>query len=227
MSSRDVILQRIRSGLTNAVAAGFGDLRDQAALGAPPVPEVWPRTNSAPAALAPRFQAELKALNGEAIPCPTMADARRQLAQLMETAPWARMGSLDRPITRDLTADLPADHLAWVTSDWTAEQIEQLPAGLITADALLADTGSCVVHCTTAQERLMCYLPPACVVVARLDQLAEHLPAAWGPIAQGCLSKDSRGEIVLITGPSRTADIEKILILGVHGPKRLVVLVVG
>ena len=73
----------------------------------------------------------------------------------------------------------------------------------------------------------MCYLPPACVVVARLDQLAEHLPAAWGPIAQGCLSKDSRGEIVLITGPSRTADIEKILILGVHGPKRLVVLVVG
>ena len=98
MSSRDVILQRIRSGLTNAVAAGFGDLRDQAALGAPPVPEVWPRTNSVPAALAPRFQAELKALNGEAIPCPTMADARRQLAQLMETAPWARMGSLDRPI---------------------------------------------------------------------------------------------------------------------------------
>ena len=73
----------------------------------------------------------------------------------------------------------------------------------------------------------MCYLPPACVVVARVDQLAEHLPAAWGPISAACAAKDSRGEIVLITGPSRTADIEKILILGVHGPKRLVVLVVG
>ena len=36
-----------------------------------------------------------------------------------------------------------------------------------------------------------------------------------------------RGELVILTGPSRTADIEKILILGVHGPKRLVVLLVG
>jgi L-lactate dehydrogenase complex protein LldG len=73
----------------------------------------------------------------------------------------------------------------------------------------------------------MCYLPPACIVIARVDQLAENLPAAWGPISQVCAAQDSRGEIVVITGPSRTADIEKVLILGVHGPKRLVVLVVG
>jgi L-lactate dehydrogenase complex protein LldG len=221
MNSRDVILQRIRSGLAHAVAAGFGDLRE------PPTPEVWPRTSKEPSALAPQFQAELGLLHGEVIPCPTMADARQQLARLMETAPWARLGSLDRPLARELTADLPPDRFDWVISDWTAEQIEQLPAGLITADALLADTGSCVVHCSTVQERLMCYLPPACIVVAQVNQLVEHLPAAWGPISAACAARDSRGEIVLITGPSRTADIEKILILGVHGPKRLVVLVVG
>ena len=221
MSSRDVILQRIRNGLANAAAAGFGDLRE------PPVPEVWPRTNPEPAALVSRFQSELETLKGQPIHCPTMADARRELAQLMETAPWARLGSLDRPLTRELTAGLPAERVDWVTSDWSAQQIEQLPAGLITADALLADTGSCVVHCSTAQERLMCYLPPACIVVARVDQLAEHLPAAWGPIAKACAAKEATGEILLITGPSRTSDIEKILILGVHGPKRLVVLVVG
>ncbi len=221
MSSRDVILQRIRSGLTNATAAGFGDLRE------PPVPEVWPRTNAEPATLVSQFRTELEALKGEVISCPTMADARRQLAQLMEAAPWARLGSVDRPLTRELTAEIPADRLDWVTPDWTPAKIEQLPAGLIVADALLADTGSCVVHCSTAQERLICYLPPACIVVARVDQLAEHLPAAWGPISKACVSKDARGEIVLISGPSRTSDIEKILILGVHGPKRLVVLVVG
>ena len=221
MSSRDVILQRIRSGLTNAAAAGFADVRE------PPVPEVWPRTNPEPAALVAQFSAELEALKGETIPCPTMADARRQLAQLMETAPWPRLGSLDRPQTREVTAEMPAERVDWITSAWTPPQIEQLPAGLITAEALLADTGSCVVHCATAQERLMCYLPPACIVLARVDQLAENLPAAWGPISKVCAAQDSRGEIVLITGPSRTADIEKILILGVHGPKRLVVLLVG
>ncbi len=220
MSSRDVILQRIRSGLTNAKAAGFADVCE------PPVSQVWPRVNPGPSALISQFRAELEVLKGEAIHCPTMADAKAQLAGLMDTAPWDRAGCLDRPLTRELTADLPADRLNWVTADWTPQQIEQLPVGVITAEALLADTGSCVIHCATATERLMCYLPPACVVVARMGQLVEHLPAAWGPISQVCAAKDSRGEIVLITGPSRTADIEKILILGVHGPKRLVVLVV-
>jgi L-lactate dehydrogenase complex protein LldG len=221
MSSRDVILQRIRSGLNNAAAAGFGDLRE------PPVPEVWPNTSPAPAALVSRFQAELALLKGEAIVAATMADARRQLADLISAEAWPCLGSLDRPLARELTSGLGAGHVEWVNAEWSANQIERLSVGLIAADALLADTGSCVVHCSTAAERLMCYLPPACIVVARVDQLAEHLPAAWGPIAKVCGSKDSRGEIVLITGPSRTADIEKKLILGVHGPKKLVVLLVG
>ena len=219
--SREVILQRIRSGLTNAVAAGFGDIRQ------PPVHEVWPRTTPAPLSMVEQFSDELKSLHGEPIHCPTMADARRTLAELMEAAPWANMGALDSPLTRELTAELPPERVAWVTADWTALQIEKLPVGLIAADALLADTGSCVVTCTSSQERLMCYLPPACIVVARIEQMAEHLPAAWSPISKTCTSPDSRGEVVLITGPSRTADIEKKLILGVHGPKRLVVIVVG
>ena len=74
---------------------------------------------------------------------------------------------------------------------------------------------------------MLCYLPPACVVVARLDQLAEHLPAAWSQLAPRLSDPQLRGEYVIVTGPSRTADIEKILILGVHGPKRLVVILVG
>ena len=69
-------------------------------------------------------------------------------------------------------------------------------------------------------------MPPACVVVARVDQLAEHLPAAWAAIAARAADPALRGEFVIVTGPSRTSDIEKILILGVHGPKRLVVLLV-
>jgi L-lactate dehydrogenase complex protein LldG len=57
--------------------------------------------------------------------------------------------------------------------------------------------------------------------------LAEHLPAAWPAIAARAAEPARRGEFVIVTGPSRTADIEKILILGVHGPKRLVVMLIG
>jgi L-lactate dehydrogenase complex protein LldG len=102
-----------------------------------------------------------------------------------------------------------------------------LSASVIVADALLADTGSCLIDCGTAEDRLLCYLPPACVVIGRLDQLVEHLPAAWPAIAPRVAEPARRGEFVIVTGPSRTADIEKILILGVHGPKRLVVMLVG
>ena len=221
MTSREVILQRIRSGLTNAVAAGFGDVQE------PPVPEVWPRTGRTSSELFAQFSEELNLLKGEPLRCATVDDARQQLYQVVEAGGYSRLGCLDRPLLRDLTGQIAAERIDWVSADWTAERIEQLPAALITAEALLADTGSCVVHCATAAERLMCYLPPVCIIAARLDQLAEHLPAAWPPIAAACRPQESRGEIVLITGPSRTADIEKKLILGVHGPKRLVVMIVG
>ena len=220
MTSREVILQRIRSGLTNAAAAGFGD------VGEPPVPEVWPRTGRAPSELIVQFSEELNLLKGEPIQAPTIDTAQRQLAQLMDTSGWSRIGCLDRPLARELTQQIAAERIDWVSANWTAEQIEKLPAALIMADALLADTGSCVVHCGAAVERLMCYLPPVCIIAARLNQLVEHLPAAWPSIAAACHAAESRGEIVLITGPSRTADIEKKLILGVHGPKRLIVMVV-
>jgi L-lactate dehydrogenase complex protein LldG len=101
-----------------------------------------------------------------------------------------------------------------------------LSAAVVEADFLLADTGTCMVACATPHERLLCYLPPACVVVARADRLREHMPAAWDEIARRTADPGLRGEFVFITGPSRTADIEKILILGVHGPKRLAVLLV-
>ncbi len=220
MTSREVILQRIRSGLTNAAAAGFGDVSE------PPVPEVWPRTGRAPSELLVQFSDELSLLKGELLHCATIDAARKQLSQIMEADGWSLLGSLDRPLLRDLTGHISAERIDWVTADWTAERIERLPVALITADALLADTGSCVVHCATAVERLMCYLPPVCIIAAGLNQLVEHLPAAWPPIAAACRAAESRGEIVLITGPSRTADIEKKLILGVHGPKRLIVMVV-
>lgn len=224
MSSRDAILSRIRTALS-------GD-RDRPV---PPVPEVWPRENPPVAAMAERFQRELEAVHGEVIRCADMQEARRALAALAAEESWEAIGSMDRPLCRELCGDLERPPVFWAgegkdpsrTLDGSPESMANLSAGVVEADCLLADTGTVMVACGLAEERLLCYLPPVCVVAATVDRLSEHLPAAWPKIAPRVADPNTRGEFVFITGPSRTADIEKILILGVHGPKRLVVCLVG
>ncbi len=216
MNSRDTILHRVRTECAKLPPAA-----------APQVPEVWPRERPTPATMAERFAKELAAVQGEVIRCVSIDDAKRRLDELIEQAVWTSLGGMDRPIVREVTAELRPGLVHWAASDWQPRRMAELSVSVITADVLLADTGSCVIDCGTPQDRLLCYLPPACVVIARVDQLAEHLPAAWGTIGPRVAEPDRRGEFVIVTGPSRTADIEKILILGVHGPKRLVVLLIG
>jgi L-lactate dehydrogenase complex protein LldG len=216
MTSRDAILQRIRNGLGTAQ----GEVP-------PPVCEVWPQTTSDPAVLARRFADELSAVHGETIRTATMDEARLRLSAIVDAEGWTALGAIDRPTVRDVLASLPAGRVAWAQADQQPARLAELPVGIVAAEYLLADTGTCVIACATAQERLLCYLPPTCIVVARVEQLAEHLPAAWGELSRRCAGRDLTGEFLLVTGPSRTADIEKILILGVHGPKRLIVLLVG
>ncbi len=216
MSSRDAILSRIRSGLAQDPPRS-----------APPVPEVWPRENPGVDPMAERFKRELEEVHGEVIRCDTMDVARAKLAELAAQESWEKIGAMDRPLCREVCTALGADRPAWAQADWTPQSMASLSAGVIEADYLLADTGTSMVACGRPEERLLCYLPPACVVVATADRLVEHLPAAWPAIAQRVADPQLRGEFVFITGPSRTADIEKILILGVHGPKRLIVLLVG
>jgi len=192
----------------------------------PPVPEVWPRLQPDAAAMAARFEGELKEVQGEVIRCGGMAEARRKLVQLVEEAGWTAIGAMDRPACREVVGELKPEAVHWPRPGWPPREMAELSVGLIVAEALLADTGSCVVACPTAEDRLLCYLPPACVVIARSEQFFEHLPAAWEMLGPRCAEKELHGELVIITGPSRTADIEKELILGVHGPKRLVVLLV-
>lgn len=157
----------------------------------------------------------------------TIEQAAQKLSAVVDELGAERIGRTDHPLCEELTAGLPGERFIIGQDDPDPKQLAELPAGLIAADTLLADTGSAMIACATPHHRLMCYLPPVCIVVAKTSQLVEHLPAAWEKIAARVADPGLRGEFVFVTGPSRTADIEKILILGVHGPKRLIVLLVG
>jgi len=242
MDSRKAILQRLRERLAGA-----------SGLAPPPPPQVWPVENPPPVKKIERFLAELAAVAGQAQHVHSLEEVRQGLTRLIAEEGVRRLGCQDRPLVRAIFGaepgseaepgqteippgpQLPATgqvlgrpdlQLLWREPDPDPKDLESLGASVIEADLLLADTGSAMIACPTAYERLLCYLPPVCVVVGRVARLFEHLPAAWDEIARRVADPPLRGEFVFITGPSRTADIEKILILGVHGPKRLVVFLV-
>jgi L-lactate dehydrogenase complex protein LldG len=98
---------------------------------------------------------------------------------------------------------------------------------LLQAQALLADTGSALVIERSSDRRLAPYLPRTCVIVADVSVLHAGLNgAALRPLFDAARGGDP-GEALIITGPSRTADIEKTLVLGAHGPREVAVFIVG
>ena len=93
--------------------------------------------------------------------------------------------------------------------------------GISQMDWALADTGTLAQDATTVEQRLVSTLPEIHVAAVAADRM---LPGLGDLLAR---SKPERaGYLALITGPSRTADIERVLTIGVHGPSRLVILVI-
>jgi L-lactate utilization protein LutC len=92
--------------------------------------------------------------------------------------------------------------------------------GVTGCDCLVAQTGSIFVSTRSAGGRALSVLPPVHLVLARREQLVPDLPAAVALLRQRYGNRWPSA-LTLISGPSRTADIEKTLVLGAHGPKRL------
>jgi L-lactate dehydrogenase complex protein LldG len=95
--------------------------------------------------------------------------------------------------------------------------------GITSADYALAETGTLVMLSSVAEARMISLLPPAHIavvprarVLTGLDELFSILPHP----------AEATSSMVTITGPSRTADIEQILVRGVHGPGEFTVVVV-
>jgi L-lactate dehydrogenase complex protein LldG len=110
-----------------------------------------------------------------------------------------------------------------ITGDgYDKHELEKCDVGISECDALIAQTGTVLVTSRSAGGRALSCLPPHHVVIARRDQLVADLPAAFALVKQKYGAKFP-SMISFITGPSRTGDIERILVLGAHGPKKLTI----
>lgn len=127
--------------------------------------------------------------------------------RVIEALRRAEIGELHEAI-------LPTEGRHW------KEVLEDASVGITGADFLLAQTGSVVLVHRDGRPRSLSLLPPTHFVVASAEQLLPDLDAAV-PLLKGQFGEPDFPAVTVITGSSRTADIEKILIRGVHGPQNL------
>lgn len=161
------------------------------------------------------FKNELEAINGQCVLCEDEADIYSKLKLFTQQKGFPYIFCRDSYITDQL-----ATHK--ISFSGTESDFEAMQAGITGCEFLIARTGSVVVSSASGSGRQMTVFPPVHIVLAHVSQLVNYQEDAMVAIHEkygDCLPSS----ISTITGPSRTADIEKTLVLGAHGPKEFVV----
>lgn len=230
MDSRTLILNTIKKALADV---------DKSKLQTPETPLIWEHRGLSSEQLQQMFSDNLKSVAGEAVLCDNLETAVKEISVCLQQiasnsknqAPY-KLGVYSSELVGSVVDGILRANQNWTkldapkNPDADPKFYEKMTASLVSPIVLLADTGSCPIEARSAFERFLCYLSPACLVVAKASQLREHLPDAWEEIEKKMYNPEQRGEIAIVTGPSRTADIEKKLVLGVHGPQKLIVFII-
>lgn len=112
----------------------------------------------------------------------------------------------------------PLERIAGVKFEVTRELAARARFGISQMEWAMADTGSLAQNSTAIEQRLVSSLTAIHIALVPTSGILPDMPAL--------LSKVHPKEcayLAMITGPSRTADIERVLTIGVHGPERLVI----
>jgi len=160
------------------------------------------------------FSAALEKLSGQAHIAGSQEEAHRVVASLIEgksavasNAPYLRECSV---------TSLPGVFTGYTDGAELREACAQSDVGLTSADYILADTGSLVMLASPEEARLVSLLPPVHIAVVPRERILTGLDELFTLLPNPA---ERTSSMVLITGSSRTADIEQILIKGVHGPR--------
>lgn len=167
------------------------------------------------------FAAHSDELKTEFYLCADAEEMNARLLQLKNECGWTRVASHAGEMTSRVLAAL---ELPQVLTDggYDVMEMERCDVGITECEALVAQTGSVLVTAKSSGGRALSVLPPHHVVVARREQMLPDLTAALSLLREK-YGDDFPSMMSFITGPSRTGDIERILVLGAHGPKRLTV----
>lgn len=205
--SRDRILGRIHAGLRTVIPEPSAIRSDR---------EIFePITNP-----LERFQQECVANLMECVLTADCATSAQQLSKVLQSLPEGEAFLQDhRSLRRLIELAAPERAIRWSTQGAPGEASQ---ATVTLVEALIAQTGSILVTASCGG-RGASVIAPCHIVYATVAQLVPDLATALNRVSQQ-RSLDRNSFACVISGSSRTADIEKILVQGAHGPRRLVVI---
>jgi len=164
-----------------------------------------------------RFAQELNNIGGSFVFCESVALLQQNLKILMASRKITELFSIDTQLSK-----LLAEGGIPMTSDM--KKITTAPLILTGCEALVARLGTVVISSKQESGRMANFLPESHVVVAEQSQVVSTVKDAMNHLKEKYSELPSM--VSFITGPSRTADIEKTLVMGAHGPRELIVFVV-
>ncbi|HKK57539.1 lactate utilization protein [Marinobacter sp.] len=218
MSSKDTILQRLRNRSGGEITAPDCDF------------SVLRRPDWSTGEKLDLFQKMIESVHGE-VHRTTESEWVGVLAGLLQSrgartmlvSPVQKIGLAlkEAANSRD---DLP-DLLLYdeAIEQWQEELFTTVDVGITSTRGAIAETGSLILWPSADEPRLMSLVPPFHVAVL----YASELYATFHEAMQAQRWHESMPtNALLVSGPSKTADIEQTLVYGVHGPKELIVLVI-
>jgi L-lactate dehydrogenase complex protein LldG len=160
------------------------------------------------------FAEQFAAVGGQFFYCENSQELAAQLMQLFNLKQWKKIACWE-PFLQDflhqLAFNFNNDAATLLTTD----------VALTSCRALVARTGSIIIDSWQSKGRGISIVPPAHIVVARVGQIVANLSDI---LPQAALQNNQLPSVwSIITGASRTADIEKTLVMGAHGPKEIYV----
>lgn len=205
--SKDKVLKKIRKALVNKSGDTYLDIDHQSSV-YPPITDP----------LDVKFAEEFSKVNGNFIYCENQEEFKNSLQMLIAEKKWNSIFCKEKDIQTSLnTLDIP-----FFSNE---NDFNDLEVGITSCEFLIARLGSILVSSAQTSGRRMNVFPHSHVVIAHSNQIVEDIKNAFA-----ALNEKYKGNlpsmISLITGPSRTADIEKTLVMGAHGPKNIFVILI-
>jgi L-lactate dehydrogenase complex protein LldG len=223
--ARSDIFARIREALK--VKAPRPHLKSEQASGAPvAIAKPWlPDGGESTEASLAILSEQLTKLRAVLVRVPDAATAAKAVQDIAQQKGWKKVAYHGDPLVTPVAQSLALE--AWqADASFDKQKLEGHDAGLTSCEAIVAQLGSILVSSKTSGGRSLSVLPHAHVVIATIDQVVPDLARAF----EGVRARHGGqlpSMLSFITGPSRTGDIERILVLGAHGPKELYLVLIG